>query len=110
MLCLRQCLFSCIRSGLNAARTVKARAIACTTPRDVAVDVGVVNGVGVYSGDGRVVTESVADPFAAIVTASVITISIVNSAVEPDRRAPVPLIKDVAATTIGPVTGRPEKS
>ena len=110
MLCLRRCLFSCSRLSLHAARAVKARPSAGGIPHDRAVHIGVVNHIGVNAAHSRVIPEGTADPLATIVAAAVVTVSVVDSTVEPDRWAPVTLIEDVAATAVAPIARRPEKA
>ena len=110
MLCLRRCVFPCSRLSLHAARTVKARPSAGAIPYDLTVHIGVVNHIGVNPARSRIIPEGTSDPLATIVAAAVVTVSVVDSTIESDRRAPVTLMEDIRATAVAPITRRPQQS
>jgi hypothetical protein len=57
-----------------------------------------------------VIGERVADPMTARVTVAKITISVIDPAVEPDGRTPMPGMKDVDGAGRAPICGSPEKA
>ena len=95
--------------GCRAARAVKTGAAAGVVD-DRVVDVGVVNHAGVHPCHGRIITERLAGPFAAVVALSPVAEAVIDPAVEPDGRAPVAIVEEVIAVVIAPVSGGPKKS
>src|SRR5579859_35880 len=77
---------------------------------DRIVDVGVVNHGGVHIGDGGVVVEGAATPFASNKSYAAITEAIINSAVEAHMRSPISSVPEVRASTPAPISGGPEEA
>ena len=75
-----------------------------------AIDVGVVNDVRIHAGHSGVVAEGVSFPTAAPVAISPIAVTVVDSAVKADSRAPVALIKRVNAIIPAPPRRSPEQT
>lgn len=74
------------------------------------VYVSVVNDGRVHIGDGSVVMENAASPFAADKADSGVTEAIVNSAIEPHVRSPVTGVPYICATHKSPIARGPEQA
>src|SRR5439155_13492704 len=110
VLCLRRGFLLYRGLGLRAARAVKAGPAARILIHDLFVDVGIVNHRGVHPAHGCVIAERIAHPFAAIVAIPPVAVAVIDPTVEPDRRSPVALVKNVAAATVAPIARSPEQS
>ena len=95
--------------GCCAARAVKAGA-ADGFVDDLSVDVGVVNHTCVHPGHGPVITERYCRPIVRRSSRVPVAVAVIDSAVEPDGRAPVAVVKEVIAAVVGPVSWGPQES
>ena len=97
------------RLGCSAARSIKAGAAAGVLD-DLFVEVGVANHTFVHPGHGRVITERIAGPLAAVVALSPVAVAIIDPAVESDGRAPIAVVEEIIAAVVASVSGGPEES
>ena len=68
------------------------------------------SGLRIYVVDGVVVGERIADPSAAGVAVSHVTVSVIDSAIKAHRRTPMPRMKDKDRAGRAPIRGGPKKS
>src|SRR5207249_7039954 len=75
-----------------------------------AIDVRVVNDVGIHMCHSGVVTERVSFPAAAPITVSEVAVTVVNAAIKTDSRSPVALIKEIRAVVPAPPRRCPKQT
>lgn len=107
MLGFRGCLFTGIGFGLRPSWAVETGACPGGVLHYRAVDVSVVDYCRIDAADGGVIAEGAADPFAAIITAAVISKPVVNPAIKAYRWSPIAIGKNVTPAAKSPVAGRP---
>src|SRR4051794_24867658 len=106
----RSGLLFCSGLRFHSIRTVKAGTVRVDVSVYGAIDVGVVNHVGIHARDGGVITEAVSFPAAAPVTVARVAVAIVNASVKTDRRTPIASVKYVSAVVPAPPWWRPEQT
>jgi hypothetical protein len=99
LLCRRRTCVNTMRAAVVGDATVPAMVLTAIGVRVIAVVAGV--------GHRGVVVEVVALPTPTVVAVAVVPISVVDAAIEADRRPPVTGVPCILAVVPAPVTGRP---